>query len=285
VQIFVVLRGGRDECCIGENPLARIRTRALSSRRRGCAAQGRRPRRPRASICPAFVQSMLRTAIIAVRPVLSTPVNIADIRREYLRAALTEADVDPDPLRQFERWLSEAIRAELPEPTAMTLATADADGRPSARIVLLKGAGPEGFVFFTNYESRKGDELAVRPDAALLFHWVELERQARIEGRVAKVPAEESDAYFATRPFLSRVGARASPQSRVIPDRAWLEREFAAQERVATKDAGVPRPTQWGGYRLAPTIMEFWQGRSSRLHDRIRYRREDAQWRVERLAP
>jgi pyridoxamine 5'-phosphate oxidase len=239
----------------------------------------------RASICPAFVRSMLRTAIIAVRPLLSTPVNIADIRREYHRAALTEADVDPDPLRQFERWLSEAIRAELPEPTAMTLATADGDGRPSARIVLLKGASPEGFVFFTNYESRKGDELAVRPDAALLFHWVELERQVRVEGRVAKVSVEESDAYFASRPFLSRVGARASPQSRVIPDRAWLEREFAAQERVATKDAGVPRPVQWGGYRLAPMAMEFWQGRSSRLHDRIRYRRDDARWRIERLAP
>jgi pyridoxamine 5'-phosphate oxidase len=234
---------------------------------------------------PLLVQSMLRTAIIAMRPLLSTPVNIADIRREYLRAALTEADVDPDPLRQFERWLSEAIRAELPEPTAMTLATADSDGRPSARIVLLKGASPAGFVFFTNYESRKGDELAVRPDASLLFHWVELERQVRVEGRVAKVAAEESDAYFASRPFLSRVGARASPQSRVIPDRAWLEREFAAQERIAAKDASVPRPAQWGGYRLAPTTMEFWQGRSSRLHDRIRYRREDAQWRVERLAP
>lgn len=214
------------------------------------------------------------------------PVNIADIRREYHCAALTKADVDPDPVRQFERWLSEAIRAEVPEPTAMTLATADADGRPSARIVLLKGASPEGFVFFTNYESRKGRELAARPDAALLFHWVELERQVRVEGRIAKVPAAESDAYFASRPLLSRVGAWASPQSRVIPDRAWLEHEFAAsQQRVAANGEDVPRPPQWGGYRLAPIVMEFWQGRSSRLHDRIRYRREDAHWRVERLAP
>jgi pyridoxamine 5'-phosphate oxidase len=213
-------------------------------------------------------------------------VNIADIRREYHHAALTEADVDADPVRQFERWLADAIRAELPEPTAMTLATADAAGRPSARIVLLKGAGAEGFVFYTNYASRKGDELAGRPDAALLFHWVELERQVRIEGRVAKVSATESDAYFATRPLLSRLGAWASPQSRVIADRAWLEREFAlAQQRATTNGPDVPRPAHWGGYRLAPTAMEFWQGRRSRLHDRILYRRDSARWRIERLAP
>jgi pyridoxamine 5'-phosphate oxidase len=213
-------------------------------------------------------------------------VNIADIRREYHHAALTEADVDADPVRQFERWLADAIRAELPEPTAMTLATADATGRPSARIVLLKGAGAEGFVFYTNYASRKGDELAARPDAALLFHWVELERQVRIEGRVAKVSATESDAYFATRPLLSRLGAWASPQSQVIADRAWLEREFAlAQQRATTNGPDVPRPAHWGGYRLAPTAMEFWQGRRSRLHDRILYRRDSARWRIERLAP
>ncbi len=223
---------------------------------------------------------------MTLRPTPCTPVNIADIRREYHRAALTEADVDADPMRQFERWLSEAMRAELPEPTAMALATADAAGHPSARIVLLKGAGADGFVFYTNYDSRKGGELASRPEAALLFHWVELERQVRIEGRVGKVSAAESDAYFESRPVPSRIGASVSPQSRVIPDRAWLEREFAAAElRVGTQGTAVPRPAHWGGYRLVPMVMEFWQGRSSRLHDRIRYRHDGAQWRVERLAP
>jgi pyridoxamine 5'-phosphate oxidase len=212
--------------------------------------------------------------------------NIADIRRDYQLAALTEADVDPDPTLQFERWLSEALRAELPEPTAMTLATVDAEGRPSARIVLLKGADADGLVFFTNYDSRKGHELGGRPDAALLFHWVELERQVRIEGRVARVPAAESDAYFATRPLLSRIGAWASPQSRVISDRGWLEREFeASQQRVAAAGGDVPRPPHWGGYRLAPAAMEFWQGRRSRLHDRIRYRLDGGSWRIDRLAP
>ena len=223
---------------------------------------------------------------MAAHPAPCTLVNIADIRREYHLAALTEADVDADPLRQFERWLSEAIRAEVPEPTAMTLATADAAGRPSARIVLLKGASADGFDFYTNYDSRKGGELAARPEAALLFHWVELERQVRIEGPVAKVSAAESDAYFGSRPIPSRIGAWASPQSRVIPDRAWLEREFtAAEKRVGTSGSNVPRPAHWGGYRLAPEVMEFWQGRKSRLHDRIRYRHDGAQWRVERLAP
>jgi pyridoxamine 5'-phosphate oxidase len=213
-------------------------------------------------------------------------VNIADLRREYHRAALSETDVDPDPFRQFDHWLSEAIRAELPEPTAMTLATADAEGQPAARIVLLKGADADGFVFFTNYDSRKGSELAARPMAALLFHWVELERQVRVEGRVAKVTAAMSDVYFASRPLDSRIGAWASPQSRLIPDRAWLEHEFvAARQRLSVNGPNVPRPAYWGGYRLAPESLEFWQGRSSRLHDRICYRRENARWRIERLAP
>jgi pyridoxamine 5'-phosphate oxidase len=212
--------------------------------------------------------------------------NIADLRREYQRASLSETDVDPDPLRQFQRWLDEAIAGQLPEPTAMTLATAGTDGTPAARIVLLKGMHAGGFVFFTNYQSRKGAELDAHPAAALLFHWVELERQVRIEGVASRVDAADSDAYFASRPRPARIGAWASPQSRVIPDREWLEREVAlARERFAAQGERVPRPPQWGGYRVVPSTIEFWQGRESRLHDRIRYRREDTRWRIERLAP
>jgi pyridoxamine 5'-phosphate oxidase len=217
---------------------------------------------------------------------LLAALNIAELRRDYRRAALTEKDVDPDAMRQFERWLEEAIAAALPEPTAMALATVDASGRPDARIVLLKGADAHGFVFFTNYESRKGAELSLRPAATLLFHWVELERQVRVEGAVSKVSAEESDRYFATRPRDARLGAWASPQSRVIADRGWLERELAAaRERFAGIGENVPRPPHWGGYRVAPDAIEFWQGRESRLHDRLRYRRDASLWRIERLAP
>jgi pyridoxamine 5'-phosphate oxidase len=212
--------------------------------------------------------------------------NTADLRREYHLAALNETDVDASPVTQFERWLAEAVKAQVPEPTAMTLATVGEDGRPAARVVLLKGVDVGGLLFFTNYESRKGRELATHPHAALLFHWVELERQVRIEGKVSRASVAESDAYFASRPRSSRIGAWASPQSKAISDRAWLERKFvAAQERFAADPDSIPRPPHWGGYRLLPFAFEFWQGRQSRLHDRIRYRLEDRHWRIERLAP
>jgi pyridoxamine 5'-phosphate oxidase len=215
--------------------------------------------------------------------------NIADRRIDYKRETLDERDVASHPFTQFERWFDEAVKAEITEPTAMTLATADAEGRPSARIVLLKAVDPRGFVFFTNYESRKGRELAARRDAALLFFWPELERQVRIEGTIEKVDAPESSAYFASRPLGARLGAWASPQSDVIDGRSELETRFAAME-ARYRDAGddIPRPPHWGGYRLAPSVLEFWQGRASRLHDRIRYRRDPQnpdRWAIDRLAP
>jgi pyridoxamine 5'-phosphate oxidase len=216
------------------------------------------------------------------------PVKIDDIRTEYMRATLDESSVAADPLRQFELWFSDAVNAAVPEPTAMTLATVGAEGAPSARIVLLKGADERGFTFFTNYDSRKGCELAARPRAALLFFWPELERQIRIEGSVGRVDAAESSAYFAGRPRASQLGAWASPQSTPIADRPALEARFAEfAARYRDESTPVPRPPHWGGYRLAPDSIEFWQGRESRLHDRIRYRRAHVQraWIIERLAP
>jgi len=209
---------------------------------------------------------------------------IADIRRDYKKATLSEDKVDPNPFRQFGFWWDEALRAEIDEVNAMTLATVSAEGRPSARIVLLKGYDDQGFVFYTNYESRKGQELALRPEASLLFFWKELERQVRIEGPCEKVSAEESDAYFQSRPAGSRIGAWASPQSRVISSRDLLDQQIIEIEnRFDGRE--IPRPAHWGGYRVVPRQVEFWQGRPSRLHDRILYTREADNWIISRLAP
>jgi pyridoxamine 5'-phosphate oxidase len=208
---------------------------------------------------------------------------IADLRKDYALRRLDETDVDADPFRQFHAWLKEALEAEVSEPTAMTLATADDEGRPSARIMLLKALDARGFVFYTNYESRKGRQLAARPNAALTFFWKELERQVRIEGAIEKVSAAESDEYFASRPLGSRIGAWASTQSATIASRPWLEaRVKAAEEQYGNNP---PRPPHWGGFRVIPGWLEFWQGRQSRLHDRIAYERKAGGWTISRLSP
>ncbi len=209
--------------------------------------------------------------------------DIADLRKSYERAELNEHASAEQPLQQFEQWLKEAIQAEIPEPNAMTLATVASNLRPSTRVVLIKGYDARGIVWYTNYDSRKGQELAGNPFAALQFHWVELERVVRIEGRVEKISDAESDAYFASRPLDSRIGAWASPQSQVIESRTILvanAAKYGAQFLLQP-----PRPPHWGGYRLVPDQWEFWQGRKSRLHDRLRYSLNAGQWLRERLAP
>jgi pyridoxamine 5'-phosphate oxidase len=211
-------------------------------------------------------------------------VDASSLRKEYTSAGLDEADVDPDPIVQFHEWFENAVEADLHEPNAMILATATTDGKPSARTVLLKGSDERGFVFYTNYEGRKAGELEVNPMCALLFYWGELERQIRIEGRASRLSSEESDAYFAGRPRGSRIGAWASEQSRPVKDRSILEERVRALE-TEYEGREIPRPSFWGGYRVEPDTIEFWQGRESRLHDRLVYLRNEGGWKIVRLQP
>lgn len=210
--------------------------------------------------------------------------DISAIRKEYLITQLNEDDVQSDPLKQFEQWLNEAVESNVNEPTAMTLATSTFEGKPSARVVLLKGVSPEGFSFFTNYDSKKGKQILQNPYGALVFFWPELERQVRIEGKVAKLTDKQSDEYFKTRPEGSKIGAWASPQSQVIPNRKYLENLKSDFHEEFSKRT-IKRPPNWGGYVLAPTCIEFWQGRADRLHDRIQHTLTNGVWTIERLAP
>ncbi|MCQ6959427.1 pyridoxamine 5'-phosphate oxidase [Mucilaginibacter aquariorum] len=211
--------------------------------------------------------------------------DIENLRQDYNAASLNETDVDANPMRQFDKWFNEAINFKVHEPNAMTLATATHDGRPSARIVLLKGFNDEGFKFYTNYLSRKGKEISKNPLGALVFHWGDMERQIRIEGTIDKLDRDYSDKYFHSRPKLSQIGAVASPQSQEITSREELEQRMAQLE-IEYADSTVPKPSFWGGYVLRPRLIEFWQGRSSRLHDRIVYKKTDNKnWKIVRLAP
>ncbi|HKG05262.1 MAG TPA: pyridoxamine 5'-phosphate oxidase [Pedobacter sp.] len=213
-----------------------------------------------------------------------TKENIQNLRQDYRAAELAEHEVDANPILQFQKWFKDAVHARLYEPNVMTLATADRFGRPSARIVLLKGVDHDGFVFFTNYESNKGQHLAENPQAALVFFWAELERQVRIEGVVSKISDQASADYFHSRPVGSQIGAAASPQSKVISDRTLLE-QSVAELTEKYKEQEIPRPLNWGGYLVEPTKIEFWQGRPSRLHDRIIYDLVEGSWIINRLAP
>ena len=223
--------------------------------------------------------------ILVQQKAMPMTADIATLRRNYSRQSLNKTDVLPSPVDQFARWFEEALQSQLPEPNAMTLATADLSARPAVRTVLLKGFDAEGFVFYTNYESSKGNDLAENPQAALLFTWLELERQIRIEGLVEKISREESLEYFQSRPLESQIGAWASPQSRVIADRSVLEARSVELQAEYAGAAVLPLPPFWGGYRLRPDCFEFWQGRESRLHDRICYTQEDGRWNIQRLAP
>jgi pyridoxamine 5'-phosphate oxidase len=212
------------------------------------------------------------------------PREMSELRRDYAVGGLGEADLDPDPVLMFRRWMHDTVAAGVHEPNAMVLSTVSADGVPASRLVLLKGLDDRGFVFFTNYTSRKGEELAANPRCALLFPWHQLERQVRIEGAATPLSEAANDLYFSSRPRASQLGAWASPQSQVVADRAALD---AAYAEAATRfgEGDVPRPRHWGGYCVAPEAVEFWQGRFGRMHDRLRYRRSDGAWVVERLAP
>jgi len=211
-------------------------------------------------------------------------IDLKKLRKEYTLQSLSKADVLPNPIDQFEVWINEALNAQVSEPNAMTLATSTFQGKPSARIVLLKEVRKDGLVFFTNYESKKGMQILQNPFGALIFYWPELERQVRIEGKIIKTSDEESDKYFKTRPKGSKLGAWASPQSQELPNRRYLD-SLKSDFREEFENRAIDRPDNWGGYILSPTLMEFWQGRKSRLHDRIEYYQENELWEIRRLAP